>query len=189
MPKKKQNPNRIPISIDDDCLEEIKINVTNQMVLRGWALIMAALASFCDTTADTMENVWHTVNQYQTKIHTYRDAASHLSDVEQRTDVHIPCEPLGTIKIRTQGDLLKFHRKLDRYAMGLAWAILSEPMFSQKIFPDERLGKILEKAMAFDEELKEGRISLEDIQEMLREEYGIILEERDHIARLSRIEA
>lgn len=187
MGKKKQNPNRVPVSLPEDYMETVKTEETNRMVMRAWALIMAALSSFQETTADSMEQLWHDVNRYPTKIHSYQDAVACLKALEKKTGVHIDCVQIGIIQIKTQGDLIRFHRRLDRYAIGLSWAILFEPMVEKEFFPDEMLRKILEKALSFNEEMEEGRISLEDIQGMLKDEYGVNLESENQVVCFSRV--
>lgn len=188
MAKKKPNPNKIPVNIDAEVLNQIKLEATNDMVLRAWALILAALSVFYDTKASEMQDVWHVVNLAPTKIRSYQDVKRQLDTILEKTGVQIPIHPVENTAIHTQGELTRYVRKTYRYAMSSALAILSEPIMIAKMYPDEKVGRILQKVLDLDEEIEEERISLQDILEMLLDEYGAILEETESGVKFSLVE-
>lgn len=188
MAKKKPNPNKIPVNIDAAVLNQIKLEATNDMVLRAWALILAALSGFYDTKASEMQDVWHVVNLAPTKIRSYQDVKRQLDTILEKTGVQIPIHPVENTAIHTQGELTRYVRKTYRYAMSSALAILFEPIMIAKMYPDEKVGRILQKVLDLDDEIEEERISLQDILEMLLDEYGAILEETESGVKFSLVE-
>lgn len=175
--KKKQNPNRIPLSMSESDLNEIKIAISNKMVLRAWALVLAAISSYYDTTTEILNQIWHKVNQYSTTIHNYQDAKTYLQKFKASTGVEIKCEPLVIPEVHTYGDLRMFQRRMSQFAKSMSLAIISEPMLTDSLLPIERIGEVFRKAMDLDQEIEEGRISITDISDMLKDEYGVLLEE------------
>lgn len=185
MAKKKQNPNKIPINLNEVDLDKIRMDATNRTVLRVWALVLVAIADFKDTTVETLREAWHVVNLANTKINSFSAVKLQLQAFEKRTGVAIPLYPaVGKEPIRTQGELARFIRRTDRYALSSAYAILSEPMLTRHLFSDEKIGRIFQKAVDMNEELENGQITLDDLLEVLRDEYGVILEETEKGTRL-----
>ena len=77
--------------------------------------------------------------------------------------------------IRTEGDLTHFIRTTAANAVSAAFAIIAEPMIREKIIPPEELRIVLQRAAAMNEEIADGEISVQDIQQMLLDEYGLKL--------------
>ena len=180
MAKKKLNPNRIPISADSYNIQEIVNKATASNVLRGWGLVLGALANFEDTTTDKLLDLWREVNRYSTTIHNYNDVAKELKIIEEIAKIKIPFEQIKASHIRTQGDLDKFIRKTNQNALYAAMAIIADPIIKQKMFSDEDTALVFRKAYELEEEIGEGRISFEDIVSMLEDEYGLILCVNEH---------
>ena len=77
--------------------------------------------------------------------------------------------------IHTEGDLTHFIRTTTANAVSAAFAIIAEPMIREKILPSEELRIVLQRAAAMNEEIADGEISVQDIQQMLLDEYGLKL--------------
>ena len=68
-----------------------------------------------------------------------------------------------------------FIRTITTIAVSAAFAIIAEPMIREKIIPPEELRIVLQRAAAMNEEIADGEISVQDIQQMLLDEYGLKL--------------
>lgn len=68
-----------------------------------------------------------------------------------------------------------FIRTTTANAVSAAFAIIAEPMIREKILPLEELRIVLQRAAAMNEEIADGEISVQDIQQMLLDEYGLKL--------------
>lgn len=68
-----------------------------------------------------------------------------------------------------------FIRTTTANAVSAAFAIIAEPMIRKKILPSEELRIVLQRAAAMNEEIADGEISVQDIQQMLLDEYGLKL--------------
>lgn len=77
--------------------------------------------------------------------------------------------------IHTEGDLTHFIRTTTANAVSAAFAIIAEPMIREKILPLEELRIVLQRAAAMNEEIADGEISVQDIQQMLLDEYDLKL--------------
>ena len=72
-----------------------------------------------------------------------------------------------------------FIRTTTANAVSAAFAIIAEPMIREKIIPPEELRIVLQRAAAMNEEIADGEISVQDIQQMLLDEYGLKLVDAD----------
>ena len=187
MAKKKTNPNKIPISPDSFDINEITEDATNTMVLRGWALVLGALANFGETTTENLFHLWKEVNAYSTSIKGYSDVADSLKYIEKIAGISIPFERVYAGNIKTQGDLDKFKRRTYQNALYSAFAIIAEPIIAQKLVCEEDIPLIFQKAYDLDDDIIRGRITLEDIQDMLRDEYSIDLYDEGGRVQLRRL--
>ena len=77
--------------------------------------------------------------------------------------------------IHTEGDLTHFIRTTTANAVSAAFAIIAEPMIREKIIPPEELRIVLQRAAAMNEEIADGEISVQDIQQILLNEYSLKL--------------
>ena len=154
------------------------MEATDSMVLRAWALVLGALADFSETTTESLVHLWHAVNKYSSTIHTYDDVEEELARIEKICGLKMPYEKLQTKNIKTKGDLERFRRRAQKNALYSAFALIANPIINEKMLSEEMIVKVFRKAYSMDEELtlgKQGRLSLEDLQEMLLDEMGIRL--------------
>lgn len=101
----------------------------------------------------------------------------------------LPFHRIHTTDIRTQGDLARFIRKTGENSVYAAFAVITEPILREKLVEEERLKTVLRKAVQMNEEIRDGELAVEDIQQMLLEEYDILLEQSGHNARISIVES
>ena len=174
MKRKKTNPNRIPISPKNYDLEEIKKQATNGKVLQTWAVLLAALSNLEGMTTEKLLDIWQQIDQAPTQIYTFAETEQELVKIRELTGVSLSLQRSSSV-IRTEGDLTHFIRTTAANAVSAAFAIIAEPMIREKIIPPEELRIVLQRAAAMNEEIADGEISVQDIQQMLLDEYGLKL--------------
>ena len=174
MKRKKINPNRIPISPKNYDLEEIKKQATNGKVLQTWAVLLAALSNLEGMTTEKLLDIWQQIDQAPTQIYTFAETEQELVKIRELTGVSLSLQRSSSV-IRTEGDLTHFIRTTAANAVSAAFAIIAEPMIREKIIPPEELRIVLQRAAAMNEEIADGEISVQDIQQMLLDEYGLKL--------------
>ena len=89
--------------------------------------------------------------------------------------------------IHTEGDLTHFIRTITTIAVSAAFATIAEPMIRKRILSSEELRIVLQRA-AMNEEIADGEISVQDIQQMLLDEYGLKLIDADGQCSLAAVE-
>lgn len=89
--------------------------------------------------------------------------------------------------IHTEGDLTHFIRTITTIAVSAAFATIAEPMIRKRILSSEELRIVLQRA-AMNEEIADGEISVQDIQQMLLDEYGLKLVDADGQCSLVAVE-
>lgn len=174
MKRKKTNPNRIPISPKNYDLEEIKKQAANGKVLQTWAVLLAALSNLGGMTTGKLLDIWQQIDQAPTQIYTFAETEQELVKIRELTGVSLSLQRSSSV-IRTEGDLTHFIRTTAANAVSAAFAIIAEPMIREKILPLEELRIVLQRAAAMNEEIADGEISVQDIQQMLLDEYGLKL--------------
>ncbi len=174
MKRKKTNPNRIPISPKNYDLEEIKKQAANGKVLQTWAVLLAALSNLEGMTTEKLLDIWQQIDQAPTQIYTFAETEQELVKIRELTGVSLSLQRSSSV-IRTEGDLTHFIRTTAANAVSAAFAIIAEPMIREKIIPPEELRIVLQRAAAMNEEIADGEISVQDIQQMLLDEYGLKL--------------
>lgn len=174
MKRKKINPNRVPIGPGDYDLEQIKEQATSGMVLQEWAVILAALSNLEGMTTGKLLDFWQRMDQAPTRIHSFEDTEQELVEIRELSGVSLSIQRISPV-IHTQGDLLRFIRTVSANAVATAFAIIVEPMIREHILPSEELRVTLQRAAAMNEEIADGEISVQDIQQMLLDEYGLKL--------------
>lgn len=178
MKRKKTNPNRIPINPKNYDLEKIKKQAANGKVLQTWAVLLAALSNFGGMTAEKLLDIWQQIDQASTQIYTFAETEQELVKIRELTGVSLSLQRSSSV-IRTEGDLTHFIRTTAANAVSAAFAIIAEPMIREKILPLEELRIVLQRAAAMNEEIADGEISVQDIQQMLLDEYGLKLVDAD----------
>ena len=173
MKRKKINPNRIPISPKNYDLEEIKKQATNGKVLQTWAVLLAALSNFEGMTTEKLLDIWQQIDQAPTQIYTFAETEQELVKIRELTGVSLSLQRSSS-GIHTEGDLAHFIRTTTANAVSAAFATIAEPMIRKRILSSEELRIVLQRA-AMNEEIADGEISVQDIQQMLLDEYGLKL--------------
>ena len=186
MKRKKINPNRIPISPKNYDLEEIKKQATNGKVLQTWAVLLAALSNLEGMTTEKLLDIWQQIDQAPTQIYTFAETEQELVKIRELTGVSLSLQRSSS-GIHTEGDLAHFIRTTTANAVSAAFAIIAEPMIREKILPSEELRIVLQRA-AMNEEIADGEISVQDIQQMLLDEYGLKLVDADGQCSLVAVE-
>lgn len=174
MKRKKTNPNRIPISPKNYDLEKLKQQATNGKVLQTWAVLLAALSNLEGMTTEKLLDIWQQIDQAPTQIYTFAETEQELVKIRELTGVSLSLQRSSSV-IHTEGDLAHFIRTTAANAVSAAFAIIAEPMIREKIIPPEELRIVLQRAAAMNEEIADGEISVQDIQQMLLDEYGLKL--------------
>ena len=173
MKRKKTNPNRIPISPKNYDLEKIKQQAANGKVLQTWAVLLAALSNFEGMTTEKLLDIWQQIDQAPTQIYTFAETEQELVKIRELTGVSLSLQRSSSV-IHTEGDLTHFIRTTTANAVSAAFAIIAEPMIRKRILSSEELRIVLQRA-AMNEEIADGEISVQDIQQMLLDEYGLKL--------------
>ena len=66
-------------------------------------------------------------------------------------------------------------RKIERKALVFAYAIIGQQFVEKELLPLEDVGRVFQKADSLDKEIADQRITIDDLLEMLRDEYGLEL--------------
>ena len=172
MKRKKTNPNRIPISPKNYDLEKLKQQATNGKVLQTGAVLLAALSNLGGMTTERLLNIWQQIDQAPTQIYTFAETEKELVKIRELTGVSLSLQRSSS-GIHTEGDLAHFIRTTTANAVSAAFAIIAEPMIREKILPSEELRIVLQRAAAMNEEIADGEISVQDIQQILLNEYSL----------------
>jgi len=174
MSRKKVNPNGVPVGPGDYNLEQIKNQAANGKVLQMWAVLLAALSNLGGMTTGKLLDIWQQIDQAPTQIHTFEETEQELVKIRELTGVSLSLQRSSSA-IHAKGDLTHFIRTTTANAVSAAFAIIAEPMIRKKILPSEELRIVLQRAAAMNEEIADGEISVQDIQQMLLDEYGLKL--------------
>ena len=96
-----------------------------------------------------------------------------LVKIRELTSVSLSLQRSSSV-IHTEGDLTHFIRTITTIAVSAAFAIIAEPMIRKRILSSEELRIVLQRA-AMNEEIADGEISVQDIQQILLNEYSLKL--------------
>ena len=171
MKRKKTNPNRIPISPKNYDLEKLKQQAANGKVLQTWAVLLAALSNFEGMTTEKLLDIWQQIDQAPTQIYTFAETEQELVKIRELTGVSLSLQRSSSV-IHTEGDLTHFIRTTTANAVSAAFATIAEPMIRKRILSSEELRIVLQRA-AMNEEIADGEISVQDIQQILLNEYSL----------------
>lgn len=171
MKRKKTNPNRIPISPKNYDLEKLKQQATNGKVLQTWAVLLAALSDLGGMTTERLLDIWQQIDQAPTQIYTFAETEKELVKIRELTGVSLSLQRSSS-GIHTEGDLTHFIRTITTIAVSAAFATIAEPMIRKRILSSEELRIVLQRA-AMNEEIADGEISVQDIQQILLNEYSL----------------
>ena len=184
--KKKINPNKIPVSANDYNITEMEAAATQAMALQVWAVFLAALSGFTETTTDLLLDVFSAVNDSTITITDFDKTQKWLSEIQEFSGKTLPLKKVN-LNIKTQGDLNRLQNCLLENAKAATFAIILEPIIHQHMLDDDSIKTVIHKAIAMLEELADKQISLGDIQDMLVDEYGLQLQTVNHQVRLRQI--
>lgn len=187
MAKKRVNPNKIPVSASDYDLEQMKLDATREMSLQIWAVFLLALSGFSEMTSESLFELYDKVSNATTTIADFDGTQQCLSNIRTLAGVTLELKKVK-LDIRTQGDLARLQNRLRRNSQAASFAIILDPIISQKLLPEEDIIALIRKEVSLNEEIEEGRINVEDIQKVLREEYHLELGRTENLAVLSRLE-
>lgn len=81
--KKKINPNKIPVSANDYNITEMEAAATQAMALQVWAVFLAALSGFTETTTDLLLDVFSAVNDSTITITDFDKTQKWLSEIQE----------------------------------------------------------------------------------------------------------
>lgn len=174
--KKKFNPNSTPISLKHIDIEDMAMKATEHMTCRAWLLALGAYADFSEASQKRMLDLCDQVNYYIGNDKSKIDNRPKILSLMQEAGITKPYKELPTDGIKTKGDLDRYIRKVERNALYTSFSYVVEPFVAFKYLPEESLVMLFRKAFDLNEEVITGRITLEDIQGMLEDEYDIQIE-------------
>ena len=174
MAKKKTNPHNKPIDPKMVDIDELMRQATDDNVLHGWLLFFGSLSYYYDTTTERILRIWEMVNQYSSTFARQKDIDRDLKLVDEILGVSMPY-PHIVPDIKTEGQLKSFKRKLQKNALYAAFSLIAYPMIVQEVLPVDIIKEVFKRAYELLDEIIERRISYRDLQEVLVDEYGILL--------------
>lgn len=175
MSRKKTNPGRIPSAISEEEAKRLIENEVDRMILYAWALVLGAMADRPDTTAESLMDFCETVSDGSGRLQSRRDVSPCLSALEELTGLKFPFHTLIVTGIRTKRDVERLRRKADENSIHSMFALIADAALVRGLITKEYAGSLFRKVHVLDEELSEGRISLQDLLGVLEEEFGLLL--------------
>lgn len=173
--KKKVNPNKIPLSHAKIDIHELAEQVSDQATLIAWAEILGALADFPEMTSDKLWHIWLKTNKAAGRVHQQGDVESWVEKIEKIAGIQLQYTISSPEKARTKGELDRALRKVERKALVFAYAIIGRQLVELELLPLDDIGRLFRKADSLDREIADRRITLNDLLEMLRDEFGLVL--------------
>ena len=137
-------------------------------------------------TTEKLLDIWQQIDQAPTQIYTFAETEQELVKIRELTGVSLSLQRSSS-GIHTEGDLAHFIRTTTANAVSAAFATIAEPMIRKRILSSEELRIVLQRA-AMNEEIADGEISVQDIQQMLLDEYGLKLVDADGQCSLVAVE-
>lgn len=189
MPRKKTNPSRIPASVSEADARRIIDEEADRMLLCSWAVVLCALASRRDTTADRMMDFCEAVNARSSKMRTYEEVAACLAGMEKLTGKDFPFYTLAANNIRSRGDVERLRRRAAVSSMHSMFALIKDAAATYHLMEEDELRFLLQKAHDISTDFHAGEISLQDLLWVLEEEYSLQLSTQGTNVILEYIEA
>lgn len=174
--KKKVNSNNIPISIEKNEIMCLVMRSTEEMTFRAWLLVLGAYADFPEASQKQMLDLWEKANHRAGSVHTQDDMRPQVIRMMEEVGITLPYRSLSTDGIRTLGDLERFIRRAERNGLYSSFALVVEPLVAFETLPEATLMRLFRKAWSLNDELKTDRITLQDLQGVLEDEYKLRLE-------------
>lgn len=175
MPRKKTNPGRIPASVSEAEARQIINNEADRMLLCSWAVVLCALASRRDTTAESMMEFCESVNSKSSKLRTCREVTACLASLEALTGKSFPFYALAVDNIRSRGALERLRRRAAVSTMHSMFALIADALVTHHLMEEDDLRFLFQKAYDIAEDFHSGALSLQDLLWVLEEEYALRL--------------
>lgn len=175
MSRKKTNPSNIPVSISEAEARQIIDEEANRMLLCSWAVVLCALTSRHDTSADSMMAFCEDVNAKSSKLRTCGEVTACLAELEELTGKTFPFYSLSINHIRSKGDVERLRRKSAISAMHSMFALIADAVLTHHLMEKEEVQFLFQKAYVIAQDFHAGEISIGDLLWVLQEEYGLSL--------------
>lgn len=174
--KKKVNPHKQPVQNADR--NAILEDVTSRITERCWAAFLGSIIDFSDTTQESIIQIWLDANAESLAVaktaDTTEDALKIVDDILGMT---MPYPDMGPINLTTQGGINNFVHKAEQKCSYAAFALMAKPMILSGKYSTEFLTHLFTKAQALAKDLEMGKeVSLQDIYEVLDDEFGLRVE-------------
>jgi len=190
MPKKKNkktNPHRVRVSAGAGDVQQILAEESENTVFRAWVLVLSALADCRETTAEDMVSLWHAVNDFSRQVGESQNIDAEMAEVDCVLHRTMPWDRIPAKDLQTVGAVKRFRKRVHQKAMYSAFVLIAYPLIRQKVLPPERIREIIDQAYRLDEELFERHLSVEDLQMVLVDEFGLLLSCENGRTTLSRL--
>ena len=171
--KKRVNPNKVPLSNTRVDIHELSEKASDQATLIAWAEILGALADFPEMTSERIWQLWTDTNKAAGRVHNQEDVESWIEKIEEIAGIQLPYSTATPSSIHTRGELDRVLRRIERKAVVFAYAIIGRQFVERELLPLEDVGRVFYKANELNEEIADRRITLGDLLEMLKDEYGL----------------
>lgn len=175
MPRKKTNPSRIPFHMNEAEARRFLEEETVRMNIYAWAIVLGAVADRRDTTAESLLTFFEAVNGKSPRLRSRRSVEARLSVLEELTGIPFPFHDLHISNLRTQRDVDRLCQKADENAVHSMFALIADVALAYHIMTKEEVCRLFQKAHVLSDELSEGRIILQDLLEVLEQEFGLLL--------------
>lgn len=175
MPRKKTNPSRIPINMSEAEARRFLEEESARMNLCAWGIVLGAVADWQGTTAESLLTFWEAVKDKSPKLRSHRSVEARLAVLEELTGRSFPFHYLRISNLRTQKDIERLCKKADENALHSMFALIADAVLTYHIMPREDVCRLFQKAHVLTDEIFEGRIILQDLQEVLEKEFGLLL--------------
>ena len=175
MVKKKVNPNKIPLLNSKPNIHEISEAATDKATLIAWAEILSALADFPEMCAEKLQQLWMDTNKAAGRVHRQEDVIFWVSEIEEIAGIELSYTVVSLADVHTKGELNRAVRKIERKALVFAYSIIGRQFVEKELLSLEDIGRVFQKADSLDKEITDGRITLNDLLEMLRDEFELVL--------------
>lgn len=188
MARKKTNPGRIPVRISEAEARRIIDEEADRMLLCSWAVVLCAMASRRDTTAEGMLDFCEAVNVKSSRLRTCEEVTACLERLEGLTEKPFPFYTLSIDHIRSRGDVERLRRRTAVSAMHSMFALIADAVVTHTLMDDDDLRFLFQKAHDIAESFHAGEITTEDLLWVLEEEYGLFLTTQGANVILERID-
>lgn len=174
--KKKVNPHKQPVQNADRAA--ILDDVTSRITERCWAAFLGSIIDFSDTTQESIIQIWNDANTESLIVAKEADATkAALKIADEVLGLSMPYDDMGPINLSTKGGINNFIHKAEQKCSYAAFALMAKPMILSGKYSTEFLKRLFTKAQDLANDLAVHRdISLQDIYEVLDEEFGLRIE-------------